>query len=209
VNEIVNGRQLHERLDIKEKHAVSIIGGFVRKNKFDESQKKYEFFLNHLLKYVRSSDSCLITDCSERGNCFNINLSESIGKKILANPFYDSKESKKVRLIGVRSTDDLKKEFIKRNKMTEEQAEEAILSNKRDRWGQLPGDTTFPRFHTDFVFTNTEEEAQKLRFKFEIKFDFVTYVLINVNREAEFKYLNKIILDSTRLKFKIVYVTVS
>jgi len=28
---------------------VSIIGGFVKKNIFDESQKKYEFFLNHLL----------------------------------------------------------------------------------------------------------------------------------------------------------------
>jgi hypothetical protein len=53
---------------------VSIIGGFVKKNIFDESQKKYEFFLNHLLKYVRSSDSCLITDCSERGNYKNINL---------------------------------------------------------------------------------------------------------------------------------------
>jgi hypothetical protein len=247
VNEIVNGRQLHEKLNIKEKHAVSIIGGYVDKNIFDESQKKYEFFLNHLLKYVRSSDSCLITDCSEHGNYNNdiINLSESIGKKILDSPFYDSKENKKVKLIGVRSIKDLKEDFIKYNyeeecdkvdrdeeemkrrcdkgynkyedrnniikKMTEEQAEEAILSNKRDKlkWKELPGDTMLPRFHTDFIFTNTEEEAQKLRFKFEIKFDFVTYVLINLNREAEFKYLDKIILDSNRYKFKIVYVTVS
>jgi len=68
VNEIVNGRQLHEKLNIKEQHAVSIIGGYVHKNIFDKSQKKYEFFLNHLLKYVRSSDSCLITDCSEHRN---------------------------------------------------------------------------------------------------------------------------------------------
>jgi hypothetical protein len=212
VNQNVNGRQLHEKLNIKEKHAVSIIGGFVDKNIFEESQKKYEFFLNHLLKYVRSSDSCLITDCSEhRNDNDDINLSESIGKKILDNPYYDSKKSKKVKLIGVRSIDDLKKEIIERNKMTEEQAEEAILSNNREELrGQLPGDTKLPRFHTDFIFTNTEEEAQKLRFKFEIKFDFVTYVLINEDREAEFKYLNKIILDHDNDdKFKIVYVTVS
>jgi hypothetical protein len=210
LNEIVNGRQLHERLNIKEKHAVSIIGGFVDKNIFDESQKKYEFFLNHLLKYVRSSDSCLITDCSERGNYKNINLSESIGKKILDNPYYyDSRENKKVKLIGFRSIKDLKKEIIEWNKMTDEEAEEAILLNKTDKRGRLPGDTMLPRFHTDFIFTNTEEEAQKLRFKFVIKFDFVTYVLINVNRKAEFKYLDKIILDRNRYKFKIVYVTVS
>ncbi len=212
MNQNVNGRQLHEKLNIKEKHVVSIIGGYVDKFTFDKSQKKYEFFLNHLLKYVRSSDSCLITDCSEPGNYIDIiNLSESIGKKILANPHHDSKKTKKVKLIGVRSIDDLKKGFIKRNKMTEEQAEAAILSNKRDKFIQkLPGDTMLPRFHTDFIFTNTEEEAQRLRFKFEIKFDFVTYVLINLNREAEFKYLDKIILDhDNNDKFKIVYVTVS
>ena len=106
MNQNVNGRNLHEKFNIKEKHAVSIIGGFVDKNIFDESRKKYEFFLNHLLKYVRSSDSCLITDCSEHKNKNIINLSESIGKKILDNPFYDSKESKKVRLICFRSIED-------------------------------------------------------------------------------------------------------
>ncbi len=212
MNGNVNGRQLHEKLSIKEKHAVSIIGGFVDKDIFEQSRKKYEFFLNHLLKYVRSSDSCLITDCSEHryDNDDIINLSESIGKKILDNPYYDSIESKKVKLIGVRSIEDLKKEIILNNEsMTQEEAEEAILLNKRDEYGQLPGDTMLPRFHTDFIFTNTEEEAQKLRFKFEIKFDFVTYVLINLNREAEFKYLDKIILDHNSNKFKIVYVTVS
>ncbi len=207
MNQNVNGRQLHEQLNIKVKHAVSIIGGCVDKNIFEESRKKYTNFLENLLKYVRSTDSCLITDCSEPENDI-INLSESIGKKILANPYYyDSKENKKVRLIGVRSIEDLKKEIKRWREMTDEQAEEAILLNKRDERGRLPGDTMLPRFHTDFIFTNTEEEAQKLRFKFEIKFDFVTYVLINVNREAEFKYLDKIILD--RYKFKIVYVTVS
>jgi hypothetical protein len=237
VNQIVNGRQLHEKLNITEKQAVSIIGGYVDKNIFEESQKKYEFFLNHLLKYVRSSDSCLITDCSEHRNDNKniINLSESIGKKILDNPFYDSKENKKIKLIGVRSIEDLRKEIIEWNylmkcenndedydedydedrnsnvqKMSVEQAEEAILLNKRDEYGVVPGDTMLPRFHTDFIFTNTEEEAQKLRFKFEIKFDFVTYVLINVNREAQFKYLDKIILDHNKNdQFKIVYITVS
>jgi hypothetical protein len=209
VNQIVNGRQLHERLDIKEKHAVSIFGGYVDKNIFDESRKKYEFFFNFLLKYVRSSDSCLITDCSEHGNYKNINLSESIGKKILANPHHDSIESKKVKLIGFRSIKIDLKEIDRWWEMTEKEAEQAILLNKRDKYGLLPGDTMLPRFHTDFIFTNTEEEAQKLRFKFEIKFDFVTYVLINMNREAEFKYLDKIILDHNRDKFKIVYVTVS
>jgi hypothetical protein len=213
VNGNVNGRQLHERLNIKEKHAVSIIGGYVDKNIFDNSRKKYEFFLNHLSKYVRSSDSCLITDCSEHKNYNNdiINLSEAIGNKILDNPYYyDSRENKKVKLIGFRSIKDLKKEIILNNElMTQEQAEEAILLNKRDKWGLLPGDTMLPRFHTDFIFTNTEEEAQKLRFKFEIKFDFVTYVLINLNRKAEFRYLDKIILDHNSNKFKIVYITVS
>jgi hypothetical protein len=213
VNGNVNGRQLHERLNIKEKHAVSIIGGYVDKNIFDNSRKKYEFFLNHLSKYVRSSDSCLITDCSEHKNYNNdiINLSESIGNKILDNPYYyDSRENKKVKLIGFRSIKDLKKEIILNNElMTQEQAEEAILLNKRDEYGQLPGDTMLPRFHTDFIFTNTEEEPQKLRFKFEIKFDFVTYVLINLNRKAEFRYLDKIILDHNSNKFKIVYITVS
>ncbi len=209
MNQIVNGRQLHERLDIKEKHAVSIFGGYVDKNIFDESRKKYEFFFNFLLKYVRSSDSCLITDCSEHGNYKNINLSESIGKKILANPHHDSIESKKVKLIGFRSIKIDLKEIDRWWEMTEKEAEQAILLNKRDKYGLLPGDTMLPRFHTDFIFTNTEEEAQKLRFKFEIKFDFVTYVLINMNREAEFKYLDKIILDHNRDKFKIVYVTVS
>jgi hypothetical protein len=238
VNQNVNGRQLHEKLNIKEKQAVSIIGGFVDKDIFDESQKKYEFFLNHLLKYVRSSDSCLITDCSERGNYNNdiINLSESIGNKILDNPYYyDSRENKKVKLIGFRSIEDLKKEIIelwnygkynyeeecdkvdrssrynKKKEMTEEEAEVAILSNNRDKlkWKELPGDTMLPRFHTDFIFTNTEEEAQRLRFKFEIKFDFVTYVLVNMNRKADIKYLDKIILDHNINQYKIVYVTVS
>ncbi len=214
MNEKVNGRQLHEKLNIKEQHAVSIIGGYVDKNIFEKSRKKYEFFLNHLSKYVRSSDSCLITDCSERRNYNNryddINLSESIGKKILDSPFYDSKKSKKVKLIGFRSIEDLKKANKYRWwEMTEKEAEEAILLNKRDEYGLLPGDTMVPRFHTDFIFTNTEEEAQKLRFKFEIKFDFVTYVLINEDRKAQVEYLDKIILDHNRLKFKIVYVTVS
>jgi hypothetical protein len=93
--------------------------------------------------------------------------------------------------------------------MTDDEAEVEAESNKTDKRGRLPGDTMLPRFHTDFIFTNTEEEAQKLRFKFEIKFDFVTYVLINLNRKAEFKYLDKIILDHDIKEFRIVYVTVS
>jgi hypothetical protein len=168
VNQNVNGRQLHEKLNIKEKQAVSIIGGFVDKDIFDESQKKYEFFLNHLLKYVRSSDSCLITDLSEHRNDNDdiINLSESIGKKILDNPYYDSIESKKVKLIGVRSI------------------------NVR----------SFPRFHTDFIFTNTEDDAQRLRFKFEIKFDFDKSEFVNIILQKSGIKLDKFpILDIIRL----------
>jgi hypothetical protein len=41
-------------------------------------------------------------------------------------------------------------------------------------------DTMLPRFHTDFIFTNTEDDAQRLRFKFEIKFDFDKSEFVNI-----------------------------
>ena len=95
--------------------------------------------------------------------------------------------------------------------MTKQQAEEAILSNIRDKlkYSSLAGDTMLPRCHTNFIFANTNEDVQRLRFKFELKFDFVTYVLISVDKEEQLQYLDKVILNNSHDRFKILYVTVS
>ncbi len=212
------GRKLHEKLNIKEKFAVSIFGNVIKKEIYDKNHKKYEFFLNNLLKYVRSSDSCIISgDCREFNDDI-INLSQLIGQKLQDNPYYDSKENNKVKLIGVRSIHDLIKDIKQLNEstddnnrlMTEEQAEEALFSNKRDERNKLPSDKMeILRYHTDFVFANTEEDAQSLRLKFEMQFDFVTYILINLNLKEQLEYLDKVILSGKYNRLRIIYVTVS
>jgi hypothetical protein len=190
------GKKLHEFLKIKEKIAVSIIGNFIEKKRYDENYKKYELFLNNLLKVVRSSDSCLISGDCRKSDDDIINLSELIGKKLEDNPYYDSKEeNKKIQLIGVRSIHDLN--------------EKELFSNKIDESSnELPGDSMLSRYHTDFIFANTVADAQTLRLNFEMQFDYVIFVLINVNLE-ELEYLDKVILSGRFERFKIIYVTVS
>ena len=118
------------------------------KKMYDENHKKYESFLNNLLKIFRSSDSCLISgDCSQSDKDY-FNLSELIGQKLQDNPYYDSIEIKKVKLIDITSVNET------------DLNEEELDSNNRCWRNQLPGDKMdIPRYHTDFIFANTEEDA--------------------------------------------------
>ena len=89
------------------------------KKMYDENHKKYESFLNNLLKIFRSSDSCLISgDCSQSDKDY-FNLSELIGQKLQDNPYYDSIETKKVKLIDITSVNetDLNEEKLDSNKL--------------------------------------------------------------------------------------------
>jgi hypothetical protein len=191
------GRELPKLLEIEPFTAVSIIGNVLEQNIYDENYKKYEFFLNNLLKFVRSSGNCLISGGCRKSEGDIINLSELIGQKLEDNPYYDSKkQSNKVKLIGVRSIDDLN--------------EKELFLNQRDKTtNKLPSDSMLSRFHTDFIFANTVEDAQTLRLNFEKQFRHVIYVLINGNLKEQLEYLDKVIQSVEFNSFKISYVTVS
>jgi hypothetical protein len=186
-----------EKTDLENKIAVSIIGNVLEKKIYDGNHNKYDIFLNNLLKVVRSSGSCLISGDCRKSKGDIINLSELIGQKLEDNPYYDSnKHTKKVKLIGVRSIHDLN--------------EKKLFSNQRDKWNnKLPSDSMLSRFHTDFIFANTVEDAQTLRLNFEKQFSHVIYVLINGNLKEQLEYLDKVIQSIRYYRFKIIYVTVS
>jgi hypothetical protein len=197
IEESLIGSELHELLKIDRFTAVSVIGNVLDRKIYEDNHKKYDIFLNNLLKVVRSSGSCLISGDCRKSSRDIINLSELIGKKLEDNPYYDSKQNKKVKLIGVRSIDDLneKKHFI---------------LNQRDKWNiKLPSDSMLSRFHTDFIFANTVKDAQTLRLNLEKQFDYMIYVLVNVNLKEQLEYLDKVIQSLEIDRFKIIYVTVS
>ncbi len=192
------GSKLHKLLKIKEKIAVSIVGNVIEKKIYDENYKEYEFFLNNLLKFVRSSGSCLISGDCTKSEEDNINLSELIGQKLEDYPYYDSKkQSNKVKLIGFRSIHDL--------------AEKEIFLNIKDKSKiMLESHSNLSRYHTDFIFANTVADAQNLRLNFEMQFDYVIYVLINVNlKKKQLEYQDKVIQTGRYDRFKIINVTVN
>ena len=197
IEERLIGSELHELLKIERFTAVSVVGNVLDRKIYEDNHKKYDIFLNNLLKVVRSSGSCLISGDCRKSSRDIINLSELIGRKLEDNPYYDSKkENEKVKLIGFRSIHDLN--------------EKELFLNQRDKWNiKLPSDSMLSRFHTDFIFANTVEDAQKLRLNFEKQFRHVIYVLINGNLKEQLEYLDKVIQSVEFDRFKIIYVTVS
>jgi hypothetical protein len=197
IEERLIGSELHELLKIERFTAVSVVGNVLDRKIYEDNHKKYDIFLNNLLKVVRSSGSCLISGDCRKSSRDIINLSELIGRKLEDNPYYDSKkENEKVKLIGFRSIHDLN--------------EKELFLNQRDKWNiKLPSDSMLSRFHTDFIFANTVEDAQTLRLNFEKQFSHVIYVLINGNLKEQLEYLDKVIQSIRYYRFKIIYVTVS
>ena len=122
----------------------------------------------------------------------DVNLSELIGQKLLDNPYYDSRDNKKVKLTGICSIDGKYKKIFNSN-----QIRPSLLSGRYFR--------SLAKYHENFIFAKTVEHAQTLRLKFEMEFDFVIYVLINANKEEHFEYLDKVILNCELERFKIVF----
>jgi hypothetical protein len=87
--------------------------------------------------------------------------------------------------------------------------EERLYSDARDKYGDFTSNRILAKCHKNFIFANTVEHAQTLRLKFEMEFDFVTYVLINVNEKEQFQYLDKLISNCYNNRFRIVFVAVN
>jgi hypothetical protein len=207
----VIAKYLQENLKIKQTTAVSIIGGSIQVDEYQKNHKKYDFFINHLLEFVRSSNTCLINGyCSKneekRKEKKTINLSQLIGQKLPDNPYYNLKNSKnneKVRLIGIGSI------YMK--------YESDVFSYKKDRYGNITAefissktpDDILAIYNTDFIFADNERDVKELRLEFEKSFDYVTYVLINVNKKEQLEYINHVVKNDNFTDFKIVFVTVS
>jgi len=192
------GRKLYEKLNINLNKVVSIIGGCIREDEYKKHKQKYNAFLNHLEKYIRSSnDRCLIS-----GDCIapkedTINLSELIGRKLHDYPYYDSKNNAKIRLIGIGSTSD-------------EHEEINLFSNKYDNWNECyEADELLAKHHTDYIFAKDEQDAKSFRLEFENEFDHVTYILININTKEQLEYIDKIIFKRRSYRYNILFVTVS
>jgi hypothetical protein len=90
------GYKLHEKFDLKkDSSAVSIIGNSIELK--ENQYEKFNSFLESLVKYVRSTSSCVITDdvLSEDGN----NMAELIEQKFYENPY--SKNLDRIPLISI------------------------------------------------------------------------------------------------------------
>jgi hypothetical protein len=89
------GEKLHEKFDLKPSSAVSIIGNTVELK--ENQYGKFNSFLESLVKYVRSTSSCIITDgvLSKDG----INMAELIEQKFYENPY--SKDLDRIPLISI------------------------------------------------------------------------------------------------------------
>ena len=125
----------------------------------------------------------------------NLNISEIIGRKIQDNPYYDSKNNEKIRLIGF-------------GLIGKKDEETNIFSNKKDEY-EIGHIDKLAKYHSDFIFANNEEDAKSLQIKFENEFDFITYILININTKKQLDYLDKMILNRYIFSYKILFVTVS
>ena len=106
------GYKLHEKLNLKPSSAVSIIGNTVELK--ENQYEKFNSFLESLVKYVRSTSSCVITDdvLSEDGN----NMAELIEQKFYENPY--SKNLDRIPLISITDIskiDEVDKEKFKKN----------------------------------------------------------------------------------------------
>jgi hypothetical protein len=87
---------LHEKLNLKEgSSAVSIIGNFIKLK--EDQYAKFNSFLESLVKYVRSTSSCIITgrDYTRDGK----NMAELIEQKFYENPY--SKNFDRIPLISI------------------------------------------------------------------------------------------------------------